>query len=393
MKTKISAVLLFLFAVTLFKPAVLFAANHNALPTLAMFHSPKCYECMQIKEKVMPDIEKQFKGKVLIEYYDIDQVDNYKLFLALEEKYHVKMPEYFPIFFYNGKFMDSEGDVRQKLILLLNGSGEVVPLHKESLPKIDLVQRFQSFTPAAIIAVGLIDGINPCAVTVIVFFMSFLTLQGYRKREIIVIGLLFIFSVYLTYVLIGFGLFEFLYRLQGFWLVAKIVNITVGSISICFSIYALYDFIQYRKTKSTDDMLLSLPAQLKNQIHKVIGLHYRTRSTLGQPSPQKHLLMLAVTALITGFLVSVLEAVCVAKIYLPTIIFILKTTELKLKAAVYLLLYNLLFVVPLFVIFLFALFGTSSEKFSKILKGHFGTIKILMGLMFLGLGLFLIFRA
>ena len=88
-----------------------------------------------------------------------------------------------------------------------------------------------------------------------------------------------------------------------------------------------------------------------------------------------------------------LEAVCVAKIYLPTIVFVLKTTNLKLKALSYLLLYNLLFVVPLLIIFCFALTGTTAERFQKILKGHLGLVKILMGVMFLGMGVFLIWRA
>jgi cytochrome c biogenesis protein CcdA len=122
-------------------------------------------------------------------------------------------------------------------------------------------------------------------------------------------------------------------------------------------------------------------------------VHYRTRNKPQEGAFKKHLFALALSALITGFLVSVLEAVCVAKIYLPTIIFVLKTTSLKLKALSYLLLYNLLFVLPLFIIFIFALFGTTSERFSAILKGHLGTIKILMGIMFLGLGIFLILRA
>ena len=116
-----------------------------------------------------------------------------------------------------------------------------------------------------------------------------------------------------------------------------IINITVGVISITFSIYALYDFIQYKKTKSTDDMLLSLPKGIKNQIHKVVGLHYRVHNKPQESTFKKHLLGLALSALITGFLVSVLEAVCVAKIYLPTIIFVLKTTSFKLKALIYLL--------------------------------------------------------
>ena len=50
-----------------------------------------------------------------------------------------------------------------------------------------------------------------------------------------VIGLLFILSVYVTYVLIGLGIFESLYRLREFWLLTKIINICVGTISIIFS--------------------------------------------------------------------------------------------------------------------------------------------------------------
>jgi len=366
----------------------------ESLPKLIVFHSPGCHNCIRIKKEIMPTIDKEFKDRIKIEYRDIDDIENYKLMLSLEEKYHAKINNVFPIFFFEGHFLNGEGNVKNNLILLLTTTSmAVTDIRKEALPKIDLVKRFSSFTPLALIAVGLIDGINPCAVTVIVFFMSFLAFQGYRKREIMVIGLIFIFSVYLTYVLIGLGIFEFLYKLQGFWLLTKIINITVGVISITFSIYALYDFIQYKKTKSTDDMFLSLPKGIKNQIHKVIGVHYRAHNKPQESTFRKHLLSLALSALITGFLVSVLEAVCVAKIYLPTIIFVLKTTNLKLKALSYLLLYNLLFILPLFIIFLFALFGTTSERFSTILKGHLGTIKILMGIMFLGLGIFLILRA
>jgi len=341
----------------------------------------------------MPGIEKEFKGKVIIDYRNIDDIENYKLFLSLIEKYHAKIGGSFPVFFFEGKFLNGQGNVGQNLKALLMSPVTISAEAKAALPSVDLLKRFQSFTPLAIIAVGLIDGINPCAVTVIVFFISFLSFQGYRKGEIAVIGLIFISSVYLTYVLIGLGIFESLYRLRGFWLLTKIINITVGCISILFSIYALYDFILYRKTKNTDDLLLSLPKSIKNQIHKIIGTHYRLHTKSGDPGFKKHLLGLAVSALVTGFLVSILEAVCVAKIYLPTIIFVLKTTSFKLKALIYLLVYNLLFIVPLLIVFIFALAGTTSERFQSILKGHLGAIKILMGIMFLCLGIFLIWRA
>jgi glutaredoxin-related protein len=364
--------------------------------TLIIFYSHICSDCVEIKAKIMPAVENDFRDKIIFDYRDTTgNMSNYKMLLSLQKKYNRPSNDILPVFYSEGRFLNGEGDVNNNLRAFIQQimALPVSETEKESTPAVDLVQYFKTFTPWAIIGVGLIDGINPCAITVIVFFMSFLAFQGYRKQEIVLIGMIFIFSVYLTYVLIGLGIFEFLYRLQGFWLISKIVNITVGLISITFSGYATYDFIKFRKTQATDDLLLSLPEKVKNQIHKVIGSQYRINRGAKGFIFDRNMMRLALSALITGFLVSVLEAVCVVKIYLPTIIFVLKTTELKLKALIYLLLYNLLFIFPLLAVFFFALAGTSSQKFQALLRGHLGTIKILMAVLFLGLGIFLIWRA
>ncbi len=361
--------------------------------TLIFFYSPGCHNCFRIAKEITGLIGTGFKNNIEIEYLNVDDIENYKLLLSLEGLYKSKIRNILPVIYFKGHFINGQGYVRKNLGRLLNTPSARVSDIPKAIPKIDLIKRFNNFTLPAIIAVGLIDGVNPCAITVIVFFMSFLAFQGYRRREIAVIGLVFILSVYLTYCLIGLGIFESLYRLQGFWLLSKTVNITIGIISIIFGIYALYDFIEYRRTGSADGLLLSLPQWIKNWIHKVIGSHYRLKAGSNHPIFKKPIIGFAVSALVTGFLVSILEAVCVAKIYLPTIIFVLKTTSLKLKALTYLLLYNLLFIVPLLIIFSFAITGTTVEQFQKVLKGHLGLVKILMGVMFLGLGVFLIWLA
>jgi threonine/homoserine/homoserine lactone efflux protein len=52
-----------------------------------------------------------------------------------------------------------------------------------------------------------------------------------------------------------------------------------------------------------------------------------------------------------------------------------------------------MFITPLLIIFLFALLGVTSEQFARFLKRHLGPIKILMAVLFFGLGIFLIWRA
>jgi predicted transporter len=55
-------------------------------------------------------------------------------------------------------------------------------------------------------------------------------------------------------------------------------------------------------------------------------------------------------------------------------------------------LYNLMFIAPLSVIFIFALTGVTSADFSRFLKKHMLLVKALMALLFFGLGIFLLWR-
>ncbi len=369
-------------------------SGSGSLPTLTVFVSTTCYDCIQTREETMPPVEKAYRGRLRVEYREIENQDNYKLLLGLEEKYRIKPYQTFPVFFLDGKFLGPDDNIAQNIRPFID---KVLVAYKpstaESVPQVDLLKRFEQLTPLAIVSVGLLDGFNPCAVTVIVFFMSFLATQGYRRREIVLIGLIFIFSVYLTYVLIGLGTLEFIYRIQGFYMIAKIVNISVGVFSIITAFMAMYDYIKYKKSGKTGGLLLSLPKAMTGRIHQVIRQEYKPSDPDAAAQRKKTMWALAMGALATGFLVSAFEAVCVVKIYLPTIIFMLKTTGHRLVAFGYLLLYNLLFIIPLLVIFFFALAGTTSEQFSVILKKHLGLLKILMAIMFLGLGIFLIWRA
>jgi cytochrome c biogenesis protein CcdA/glutaredoxin len=362
----------------------------SAFSELSVFYSPSCEKCMKAKHELLPEIEKEFSSKIRIKYYDISDIENYKILLQLREKYSPSLEIDVPVFFLNGKFINGKADLKNKLREFVIESLGFAPVQRVKEQTVDLIRYFKSITPLIIIGAGLVDGINPCAFTVIVFFISFLALQGYRRREMIIIGLAFIFSVFLTYVLIGLGLFGFLYRMQGFWWVTKAINFSIGIFSVGLGFAALYDYSKFKKTGETEGLLLQLPAGIKNQIHKVIGLHYRKTQNHGLA--EKNITVVFGSALITGFLVSLLEAVCTGQTYIPTIAFVLRTAHLKLQAFFYLLLYNIMFVVPLLVIFVFALLGVTSSQFSGFLKSRMLTIKMLMSLLFFGLGIFLIWR-
>lgn len=359
---------------------------------LIVFYSPNCRECIKVKNEIMPAIEARFKDSIKIEYRDTSNIENYKLLLGLKEEYNLDI-RHLPIISFAGHFLSGEAEIRDNLVQIVERTLEKpIAQDKPSRP-IDLLAQFRSFTPWVIISAGLIDGINPCAFTVIVFFISFLAVQGYRKRELMIIGLIFIFAVFITYLLIGLGVFGFFYRLSSFWFIAKAANIGIGVFSIVLGILATYDFFKFKKTGQTEDLVLQLPAAVKNQIHRVIGLHYRVDKGIEGVVTRRHIAGLTASALITGFLVSILEAVCTGQTYLPTITFILKTTPLKLPALGYLGLYNFMFILPLLLIFILALLGVTSGQFAKFLKKHLLALKILMAVLFFGLGIFLLWRA
>jgi cytochrome c biogenesis protein CcdA len=393
MMSKIIRYLTVFLLLVLLLPAKILAADESKLDPsqLIIFYSPGCHQCMQVKQEVMPAIEKEFKDKIIFEYRDVSQIENYKMLLGLLQADPAGLKFQVPLFYLEGKFLSAEGQLRDNLQNFIAAG-----IKRDSalrLDPVDLVAHFKSFVPAAVVFAGLIDGINPCAFTVIVFFISFLALQGYRKKELIFIGLAFIFAVFLTYLGIGLGIFNFFYSLSGFWAVSRLFNIIIGTLSIIFGVFAIYDFIEFRKTGSTQGLIQQLPLAVKKHIHEVVGFFYRKSLQEKQQKSKPALGKLLFSALITGFLVSLLEAVCTGQVYLPTISFVLKSTTLKLEALGYLLLYNFMFIAPLVVIFVLALLGTSSQQFSGFLKKHLGLIKILMVILFFGLGIYLFWRA
>ena len=74
----------------------------------------------------------------------------------------------------------------------------------------DVAQEQGIWSPAvplfAVIGGGMIDGINPCMFTVIIFFTAYLSYLKKAKKEIVIAGMLFTVAVFLTYYAVGLGL-------------------------------------------------------------------------------------------------------------------------------------------------------------------------------------------
>lgn len=240
-----------------------------------------------------------------------------------------------------------------------------------------LSERFQSAGWLAILFAGLVDGLNHCAFATIVFFISYLTLSGRKGKEVIFTGISFTVGVFLTYLLVGLGFYKVLDLVKGtLVLISNIVYALTALLCLVLAAFSIKDYFKARKGE-LEDMALNLPKALRKRINAAIH-------------DSKKIGSYALGAFVSGVLISLLELACTGQIYLPTIIFMSSVPELRGKAIGYLLLYNLMFIIPLIVVFILAYYGTTSKQLSAFLKKRAAAVKLGMAALFLTLAIWLI---
>ncbi len=228
--------------------------------------------------------------------------------------------------------------------------------------------RFNSFTFLTVMGAGLLDGINPCAFTVIVFFISYLAFIGRRGRDMLYTGIAFAAAVLVTYFLIGLGLLSFVRYLgtAGRW-----VTLGVAILTVLFGIVCLYDYLRGRK-KGEAQSTLGLPRNVTRRIHEAIREKTKTRHFIA-------------AAVVLGVIIASLELGCTGQVYLPTITFVARAGGDRLKAVLYLAAYNLMFIVPLLVVFALAYAGTGSDKIVEFGRKRANGLKLAMAIVLFAL--------
>jgi hypothetical protein len=100
--------------------------------------------------------------------------------------------------------------------------------------------------------------------------------------------------------------------------------------------------------------------------------------------PSFPLLPVMIAAVTSGIIVSLLELACTGQVYLPAIrMMLFDASGRRLRAAGYLVTYNVCFIVPLVGVFLLAYAGVTSEQLRAWLNRRLGLTKLAMGAFFL----------
>jgi thiol-disulfide isomerase/thioredoxin len=240
-----------------------------------------------------------------------------------------------------------------------------------------IVRRFKSFGVLAILLAGLMEGMNPCALATLVFFISYLTMVGRKRREIFWGGLVFSGTGFITHLLIGIGILSFVQHLSFLPLFSQIVYFITFVFALLLGIFSLYDYIQLKKGRPSK-MKLQVPNFLKKRIHQFI----RVRSDVLEANKESPSIRFLLAAVVIGFMVTLFQSTCTSQVYLPTILFVANIPSLRGSAVFYLISYNFVYILPLLFIFGIVYWGVTSEQLSFFLQKRASTIKLLTSAFF-----------
>jgi cytochrome c biogenesis protein CcdA len=349
---------------------------------ISFFGSPTCGECAAIKATILKPLADSLPEKLDLRIYDIETDSGLKLAIKLEELYRIKSPSPQELFFPDTFLLGFESIKKNAKAMI-----EQYLAHPEKWKTVSvavgtakvtetLKQRFEKFTFLQITLAGLVDGINPCAIATMIFLISFLAVQKRKRSEILLIGMTFTAAVFTTYLLLGLGAFKALSLLNAYHWIAVAVRWLAVAFAVVVAVICFRDAFVYAVTREAKDVKLQLSQAMKSRIHKTISGNLSVQS-------------LFFGTVATGFLVTLLEAVCTGQVYLPTIILMTRAEGLKFTGWLYLIFYNFLFVLPLLIIMIFAYYGLRWDELSRATQKHLPLLKIIMGIVLLGLAVFL----
>ena len=356
---------------------------------IVYFHSPSCHECQKVK-KFLPKVTGRWGNRISLELRSIENINVFDELLKYEKHYKVKVAAP-PAIFVGDTALVGYDVITRRLDVAIGDAlandittfspasaspGEPTSAEPGDAPG-EVLSRFESFGPWAVALAGLIDGVNPCAFTTIVFFLSTLAYLKKTRREMLLVGGGFTVGMFSAYFLLGLGL---LGAVKAFSVSRGLSSGLAWGVAIfAFALagWSLIDAVRYIRSGDAKRVTLGLPKKLKDRIHKVIRTHLTTRG-------------LVIGSVTVGFLVSILESLCTGQVYLPTIVFMTRTPGMRAAAVSYLLLYNVMFILPLVGILAMTYFGVRSEALGAMLRKRLALAKLAMAGLFAGLGVLVV---
>ncbi len=228
-------------------------------------------------------------------------------------------------------------------------------------------------TLGAVLVTAAVDSINPCAIGVALLLVATLVKQD-RRKDILKVGIIYVTAVYVTYLLAGLGIIYALGSVDT--QIANYVTVFVSLVVISGGLIEIKDFFWYGKGSS-----LMIPEEYSQKIAERM-------EDVTTPA-----------AVLLGIFVAAVELPCTGGPYLAILTVIQQTlvepsTGFPMIALLLMMLYNLIFVMPLIAIVVLSYAGTYKVSEMKKWK-HMNKSRMRMtaGLLMVFLGWVLLLLA
>jgi cytochrome c biogenesis protein CcdA len=279
--------------------------------------------------------------------YLIENPDTYDRLLVYQDAMHGEETEY--------RVWDFEGDIMTYVIdePITTFLEEEPPDSTTDIPRQGFWGLFALITSSAFL-----DGLNPCAFAVLLFFISFLFTMKKTRASIWKMGLVYIAAIYLAYLLIGLGIAQAIIISGSAHLMAEIgayLVIVLGIIQLAGVLFPAFP------------IHLRIPVDTKATLEK-----WMYKATLP-------------ASFIGGFLVGLCTFPCSGGIYVA-IIGMLSAQSSLVEGTSWMLWYNLVFVSPLLILLMLASNPKATEHLQKLERTEARNTKLLIGGFMIALG-------
>lgn len=235
------------------------------------------------------------------------------------------------------------------------------------LPFFGAIDAGVSSLPVITVLIAGVDAFNPCAFFVLLFLLSLMLHTGSRQRMLLVGGVFVFFSglLYFLFMSAWLNLFRVIGQLDAITIAAAVVALSIGLINI-------KDFFWFKRGVS-----LTISEQDKPKLFQ------RMRNLLQARSLSTMLLAAGGLALFANLY----EFLCTAGFPMVYTRILTLSHLSNARYYAYLLLYNLVYVIPLLLIVIVFVISMGARKLQE---GEGRLLKLLSGTMMLALGLMLL---
>lgn len=222
------------------------------------FYEPGCPDCIRVREQIIPELEERVEGFYVLNKHDVGIESNVIKFVAYQEKLGIKenksvcmVVDYRYVFngfksITKGLFGRIDECVTERFEPGWHPPEPIVVQQSAQNGINILEKRVKSFTLPMVLFNGLLDGINPCAISTLAFFMSLLAVSKVKGGGLLLMGVPFCLASFMTYTALGFGLLRTLRLFTGFPHIRFGMEIVMIAVLGIFAYMSFHDAYCYK---------------------------------------------------------------------------------------------------------------------------------------------------